>query len=189
MFVVDAIASLDERQQRLFACDCAEHVLHLFEQEYPEDKRPRKAIEISRQFAQGQATLDQLKEAGKAAKRAADDALGLSGISISRNVAANVARSTGWAAWDIAGKMHFNPGGWVDMTQFDAAFAACSDAYRAVGIALLITKGDVKEEAYDNFSQYLKARSQAIWTESAAERKWQIERAQWYIDSGEILVE
>ena len=33
---------------RLFAADCAEHVLHLFERQFPNDNRPRKAIEAAR---------------------------------------------------------------------------------------------------------------------------------------------
>lgn len=40
--------------ERLWACDCAERVLHLFEKMYPEDKRPRDAIEASRKFAHGE---------------------------------------------------------------------------------------------------------------------------------------
>ncbi len=31
-----------------FACRCAEHVLHIYEDKYPDDKRPRKAIEAAR---------------------------------------------------------------------------------------------------------------------------------------------
>jgi hypothetical protein len=42
---------LSERSMRLFAADCAEHVLHLFEDRYPDDDRPRKAIETVRQYA------------------------------------------------------------------------------------------------------------------------------------------
>ena len=53
------------RTQRELACDFAEHVLHLFEDEYPEDDRPRKLIEVSRRFARGEATDDELEEAQK----------------------------------------------------------------------------------------------------------------------------
>ena len=31
-----------------FTCRCAEHVLHFYEDKYPEDKRPRQAIEATR---------------------------------------------------------------------------------------------------------------------------------------------
>ena len=36
-----------------FACRCAEHVLHFFEDKYPDDKRPREAIEAARAYAEG----------------------------------------------------------------------------------------------------------------------------------------
>ena len=49
-----------DRLARLFACDCAEHVLPIFEQKNPGDKRPRKAIEVSRRYANGEATREEL---------------------------------------------------------------------------------------------------------------------------------
>lgn len=44
-------------------CDYDEHVLHLFEAKYPEDKRPRQAIEVSRRYADGKATDEELADA------------------------------------------------------------------------------------------------------------------------------
>lgn len=49
--------------QRLFAVDCAEHVLHIYESNYPNDDRPRKAIDVARRFALGKATLKELNAA------------------------------------------------------------------------------------------------------------------------------
>ena len=47
----DAIWSLrtseDKKLVRIFAGRCAEHVLHIFEDNYPDDDRPRKAVEIA----------------------------------------------------------------------------------------------------------------------------------------------
>ena len=43
------LATWNPQAQRLFAADCAEHVLHIFESKYPNDDRPRKAIEAARQ--------------------------------------------------------------------------------------------------------------------------------------------
>src|SRR3990167_3874574 len=60
-----------DREIRLFACDCAEMVLPLYEVKYPDDKRPRLAIEISRKFAYEQATLEELAAAAGAAAWAA----------------------------------------------------------------------------------------------------------------------
>lgn len=55
---------------RLFACDCAERVLPLFEEKYPEDNRPRVAIKTARRYAMGQATEAERSAAGEAAREA-----------------------------------------------------------------------------------------------------------------------
>jgi hypothetical protein len=47
---------ISERDLRLFAADCAEHVLPLFETKYPKDDRPRKAIAAARALARGEIT-------------------------------------------------------------------------------------------------------------------------------------
>ncbi|NDJ52502.1 MAG: hypothetical protein GYB68_05365 [Chloroflexi bacterium] len=60
---------MDDRQRRLFACLCAEHVLYYFERDYPEDRRPRQAIETARRFAHNQTTGEQLALAQKAAEQ------------------------------------------------------------------------------------------------------------------------
>jgi hypothetical protein len=63
-----------DRIARLFACDAAESVLHIFERQRPDDRRPREAIRIARRFANGQATRQELDAAGAAAWAAAGDA-------------------------------------------------------------------------------------------------------------------
>jgi hypothetical protein len=60
-------ASERNRIARLSACDCAEAVLPLFERDFPADNRPREAIRLSRLFAHGEATEDQLAAASDAA--------------------------------------------------------------------------------------------------------------------------
>lgn len=47
---------LSERAMRLLACDFASHVLPIFEDIYPDDSRPREAIEVARRFANDDAT-------------------------------------------------------------------------------------------------------------------------------------
>lgn len=59
----------------LWAADCAEHVLHLFERENTEDKRPRQAIELTRAWVKGEISM---KEAHKAAFAANAAAKGMS---------------------------------------------------------------------------------------------------------------
>lgn len=52
----------------LWATDCAEHVLPCFEEDYPEDDRPRRAVEAGRARARGGLKVGE----GRAAARAAD---------------------------------------------------------------------------------------------------------------------
>ena len=44
----------DHRLLALWAADCAQHVLHHFEQARPGDDRPRRAIELGRAWARGE---------------------------------------------------------------------------------------------------------------------------------------
>lgn len=41
----------DQKSLAIWAADCAERVLHCFEEKYPEDARPRKAIDACREWA------------------------------------------------------------------------------------------------------------------------------------------
>lgn len=41
----------DQKALAIWAADCAEHVLSYFEERYPKDNRPRKAIEACRMWA------------------------------------------------------------------------------------------------------------------------------------------
>ena len=63
-----------ERIARLFAADCAESVLHLYEKEYPKDKRPHNAIQAARDFVNGEITVEEFTAAGDAARAAASAA-------------------------------------------------------------------------------------------------------------------
>ena len=92
---------LSDRDLRLFACDCAEHVLHFFEKKFPVDKRPRECIEVARRFALDKATVEEMDAARDAARAAAGDA----------------ARAAWDAAWDAA---------WA--AAWDAAWAAAGAA-------------------------------------------------------------
>ena len=93
---------LDESKLRLFACDCAEQVLPLFERDYPKDKRPRVAIETARRFANGKATQKELAAAGAAAWAAAGAAAGAAAWAAARfaarDAARDAARVAAWAA-------------------------------------------------------------------------------------------
>ena len=70
---------LDDQTHRklaLWAADCAEHVIHLFNDNYPNDKRPQLAVEKARAWARNEITMTQAREAAYAAHDAAKDTKG-----------------------------------------------------------------------------------------------------------------
>lgn len=60
----------------LWAAKCAEHVLHYFERVYPEDDRPRKAIESTYAWARGEIRTTESKVAAHHSNKAARDVTG-----------------------------------------------------------------------------------------------------------------
>jgi hypothetical protein len=61
------LQKLGDRERRLLACDYAERVLPLFELPYPDDHRPRQAIESARRYADGEASEEEMLAAKDAA--------------------------------------------------------------------------------------------------------------------------
>ena len=51
----------------LVACDCVELVLPIFEKKYPDDKRVRECLETTRKWANGEATIEDVRKARAAA--------------------------------------------------------------------------------------------------------------------------
>lgn len=93
------------RVMRLMAADFAEAVLPIFEKEYPDDSRPRKAIEAARKYARGEIT-DQERDAARDAARAAgvawdawDAAWVAARAAGAARDAARAAAGAAWAAW------------------------------------------------------------------------------------------
>ena len=60
----------------VWAADCAQHVLHLFEEVQPNDDRPRRAIELARAWTRGEITMSQSRAAGGHAMAAARELSG-----------------------------------------------------------------------------------------------------------------
>ena len=60
-----------DKEIRLFAADCAELVLPIYEKYYPDDNRPRLAIHAARDYANGLITIEELDAAWAAARAAA----------------------------------------------------------------------------------------------------------------------
>jgi hypothetical protein len=63
----------DHRLLAIWAADCAEHMLHHFEEARPEDDRPRRAIDLARAWARGEITWWEARTAAGHANAAARD--------------------------------------------------------------------------------------------------------------------
>jgi len=85
----------DHRLLAIWAADCAEHVLHHFEQAQPADDRPRRAIDLGRAWARGESTWWEARSAGGHANAAARD---LSGAARHAAYAAGQAAAVGHVA-------------------------------------------------------------------------------------------
>ena len=114
----------NERTARLFACDCAEYILYLYEAAYPNDARPRNAIEMARRYANNEATDQELTaawaDAWDATWAAARDAARAAILDASSIAARAAARAAALDTASIAAR-----------AALDAARAAALDAARA----------------------------------------------------------
>jgi len=66
----------DHHLLAIWAADCAENVLHHFEHARPDDDRPRRAIDLGRAWARGEATMTEARTAAGHANGAARDLSG-----------------------------------------------------------------------------------------------------------------
>ena len=76
----------------LILADVAESVLHIFEKEYPNDNRPRRAIQAIRDYKAGKISKEELEDAAYAATDAAIAAADAA-------IAARAARAAAYAAY------------------------------------------------------------------------------------------
>jgi hypothetical protein len=83
----------DHHLLAVWAADCAQHVLHFFENMQPGDDRPRLAIELARAWARGEITMTQARNAAGAANAAA-------------RVMSGAARNAAYAAGQAAAVAH-----------------------------------------------------------------------------------
>jgi hypothetical protein len=86
---------MSDRKLRLFACACARQAWHLL----PEESS-RAVIQVSERFADGRASVSEMKEAGREAKRSAESAWVLWDEGIPE--AAESALATSYADLDLA---------------------------------------------------------------------------------------
>jgi hypothetical protein len=96
----------DHRLLALWAAECAEHVLPLFQREWPEDDRPRRALERARAWVRGEVRMQDARTAAGHANGAARDLRGAPRFAAyaaaqAANVAHVAAHDLGAAAYAI----------------------------------------------------------------------------------------
>ena len=94
MRFIRKVDTWNDKTARLFACYCARDTLPIFEKKYPNDNRPRVAIETAERYANGEATIEELNAASDAAWAAASAA--------ARAAAWAAASDAAWAAANAA---------------------------------------------------------------------------------------
>ena len=156
--IIRKLDTWNERTVRLFACDCAERVLHLYEEKYSDDKRPRHAIEIARRYVNGEVSKDELYAARAAARAAAMDAAWDATMAAARAAARD-------AAWDAAAAAAAAWAATRDATMAAAMAAAWAPAWAAAVAAW--------------------AAAAAAWAAAAEEQKWQAKRLRYYLNGDE----
>ena len=145
-----------DAQAREFACDCAEHTLHFFEDEYPNDTRPRDALAKSR------STITDNSPVAISARAAAGAAAG----DAAWTAAGTAARAAAWAAARAAARAAAE-----DAAGDAAGAAARAAAGTAAGTAAEAAAGDAA------WAAAWTAAWAAAWTAAwAAENLWQANR-------------
>ena len=109
----------NDKTLRLFAADCAEHVLGIYERVCPKDDRPRKAIQAARDFANG--LIDR-----NAAHAAANAAYSAANVANAANAASYAAANAAYSAAEAAANAAY-------AASYAASYAAnaqcCRNAY------------------------------------------------------------
>jgi hypothetical protein len=134
LWALCATAENCDQVARLMAADFAEAVLPVFESQYPNDSRPRAAIEAARKFATGEITAAARAAAMAAARVAAKDAsdaawaAAMAASDASEAAAWAAAKAAAWAAaWAaarVAAKDASDAAWAAAWAAFDASWAA-----------------------------------------------------------------
>jgi len=149
----------NRRTARLFAAECAERVLPLFEAQYHNDDCARKAIDAARDYANGKISVDDLERASWAAAEGA----------------ARAADTTASAAWVAAWSVRAEAATWAARAAAWSARAEAGTVARAAGTVW----------AAESVARAAGAATEAVaWAETRAasktakekERKWQTKR-------------
>ena len=138
LWCLRSICPKHEKDVRLFAADCAERVLCLYEKDYPDDTRVRDCINAVREFANGKISQEELARADAARADAARAAAGAAAWA-----AADAADAAAWAA---AAAARAARAAWTA-----AAWAAAADAADAADAAAWAAADDAARVAERKF--------------------------------------
>ena len=115
------LAELIDKQKHktlvLWSIECAECVLPIFEKKYPQDERPRKAIEAAKAWARGEIKMPEAKRAAYAAHNAATEV-------VEDSAACAAARAAG----HVVGTVHVATHAMVFVMYAVTAFVYADDA-------------------------------------------------------------
>lgn len=146
------------RELRLFAADCAEHVLPIYEREYPNDARPRNAIQAARDYAEGRIDAAARDAACAAARDAERDA----------ERAAAWAASAAWAAIAAsATSRHSRP------TQASVVIALAAASCAAHRVAIAAERAWQQERFNSYFANLFERETYSRDADAIAERQHQ----------------
>jgi hypothetical protein len=108
----------DRRILAVWAANCAERTLSLFEKQAPNDSRPRDALDGVRAFARGEMRIGAVRTLSAGAHAAARDIVDPAGVAAARaaghaaataHMAAHARRAAAYAAKAVALAMHDYP--------------------------------------------------------------------------------
>ncbi len=182
--LLERVASWNERITRLFACDCAERALGLVE---CPDERSIAAVGVTRRFADGLATHEELNAARAAASDAASDAA----RAAARDAASDAAWNAAWAASDAASgaarAASWNAkAAWAARAASWNAKAAWAASGAAVRAAACHARDATRNAAWAASGAAWAARNaarNAAWAAAwAVEREWQTDRLLFYLN-------
>ena len=113
-----------KNELNLLGCDWAESCLVNFESVYPDDKRPRLAIQVSRGCINGLISLDEIAAAKSAERLVAESAAKSAAWSAERLVAESAARSAARSAEESAAWLAEESAAWLAAAAWSAVRSA-----------------------------------------------------------------
>ena len=124
-WVSQAAERLPFRERELFAADCAERVLCLYERKFPGDRRVRDAIEARRYYANGRISQEEWEAARKSVNDVASSARAATNDVESRASLSSAIGATETAAADAAAAATWYAAVFAEAYNAESAIAAC----------------------------------------------------------------